>query len=247
MKRFVVGDIHGAYKALIQCLEKCEFNKEKDQLIVLGDVVDGWPQVKECINELLTIKNLIYIKGNHDVWFQEWFITKIKESIWTNQGGDATLKSYKDGVPSSHKDLITNAKYYYIDNNNNVFVHGGFNWNVSIEDDNINDLLWDRELFYYARINSNIKISEYNEIFIGHTQQKIGKPLNYNNLWNLDTGAGWTGCLTILNIQTKEYFQSDPVLKLYYNTKEYNIRIKSEEEYKKQLLISYLEKRRRYL
>lgn len=30
MKTFVMGDIHGAYKALIQCIERSGFDKEKD-------------------------------------------------------------------------------------------------------------------------------------------------------------------------------------------------------------------------
>ena len=38
MKTFVIGDIHGAYKALLQCFERSGFDYEKDHLIVLGDV-----------------------------------------------------------------------------------------------------------------------------------------------------------------------------------------------------------------
>ena len=56
MKKFVIGDIHGNYKALMQCLEKSKFNYKKDKLIVLGDTCDGLPDVKECFDELLKIK-----------------------------------------------------------------------------------------------------------------------------------------------------------------------------------------------
>lgn len=41
MRKFVIGDIHGGYKALIEVLVASSFNKEEDQLIVLGDVADG--------------------------------------------------------------------------------------------------------------------------------------------------------------------------------------------------------------
>ncbi len=34
-------------------------------------------------------------------------------------------------------------------------------------------------------------------------------------IWNLDTGAGWEGKLTVMNVDTKEYYQSDPVEDLY--------------------------------
>jgi len=69
MKKFVVGDIHGNYKALLQVLERSGFNKEEDMLISLGDIADGWSQVSECVTELLKIKNLIVIRGNHVLWF----------------------------------------------------------------------------------------------------------------------------------------------------------------------------------
>jgi serine/threonine protein phosphatase 1 len=72
MKKFVIGDIHGGYKSLLQCLERSDFNYEEDQLIVLGDVVDGWPETPQCIEELLKVKNLIYIMGNHDAWADQW-------------------------------------------------------------------------------------------------------------------------------------------------------------------------------
>ncbi|MCA9398849.1 MAG: metallophosphoesterase, partial [Candidatus Omnitrophica bacterium] len=55
MRVFAIGDIHGAYKALIQCLERSGFDYQKDRLIVLGDVCDGYPQAKKCISELLKI------------------------------------------------------------------------------------------------------------------------------------------------------------------------------------------------
>lgn len=50
-KTFVIGDIHGAYDALLQCLERSEFDYESDRLICLGDICDRRPHVKECVDE----------------------------------------------------------------------------------------------------------------------------------------------------------------------------------------------------
>ena len=44
-RRIVCGDIHGAHLALLQCLERSNFDFENDTLILIGDVVDGWPYV----------------------------------------------------------------------------------------------------------------------------------------------------------------------------------------------------------
>lgn len=37
-REFVIGDIHGAYRALRQCLTRSDFNYDHDHLICLGDV-----------------------------------------------------------------------------------------------------------------------------------------------------------------------------------------------------------------
>src|SRR5688572_7027518 len=102
VRTFVIGDIHGAYKALQQCLDRAHFDYLSDTLICLGDVCDGWPDTKLCIDELLKIKNLIYITGNHDIWALNWMKSKVAEEIWTSQGGAATIASYGDKIPFSH-------------------------------------------------------------------------------------------------------------------------------------------------
>jgi len=99
-RRFCVGDIHGAYLALIQVLVKSKFDYENDILICLGDVVDGWPQTKECLDELMKIKNLVLLRGNHDDWaidaYNEVMVDGVLDSefdSWYTQGGKETIES----------------------------------------------------------------------------------------------------------------------------------------------------------
>ncbi len=63
MRTFTIGDIHGAYKALIQCLERSGFNYQEDRLIALGVVCDGYSEVKQCVGVLIKIKHCDYIIG----------------------------------------------------------------------------------------------------------------------------------------------------------------------------------------
>lgn len=252
-KTFVVGDIHGAYKALIQCLERSNFDYNNDTLIQLGDVADGWDEVYECVEELLKIKNLIRIRGNHDEWFNQ-FILHNKHSIDWQQGGLGTLQSYclqldklyynknsggyitsllNTDIPTNHKDFFVKQINYWVDDKNRCFVHGGFNRHYKIERTLNHVLYWDRDLWLsalsYKQIDrGNVPISKFkikdnfSEIYIGHTTTTnwgSDKPMNAANIWNLDTGAGFSGKLTIMNIDTKEYFQSDSVLELYPNQK----------------------------
>ncbi len=94
MKTYAIGDCHGAYKALKQVLERGNFDYDNDQLIVLGDVADGWPETPEVIEELLKIKNMVPVMGNHDNWALDFLEYGAQPYDWTLQGGQATLDAY---------------------------------------------------------------------------------------------------------------------------------------------------------
>ena len=229
MKTYCLGDVHGTYKALMQCFERAGFNYNEDRLIVLGDVVDGYPETKECINELKKIKDLVYVIGNHDQWVLSWMNSGITQPIWITQGGDNTIKSYggQSGVPESHRKFLRTA-YLYYEQDNKLFVHAGVDPNQKdIKKQRPDLLVWDRQLIQSAwqkeHQKRDWKVMDYDKIFIGHTTtqwfKKDGKeilePIFACNIINLDTGAGWSGKLTIMDIDTYEYWQSDTVIKLY--------------------------------
>jgi len=235
-KRFVVGDIHGAYLALLQVLEKSGFAYKKDLLICLGDVADGWSQVVECFEELLKVNNLVYILGNHDSWFLDWLKTGTTPYIWTSQGGDASIASYiresgaeRRELVKRHIKFLEKAVAYYVTEDNKLFVHGGFNWGRPIAEQDIYDLTWDRNLlsaalYWQSNGKKGLKedrIKDYDEVFIGHTTtSRVDSkllPLHASNVWALDQGAGWEGKLTIMDIDSKEFWQSDVVKTLYPN------------------------------
>ncbi len=232
MKKFVIGDIHGNFKALKQCLKASKFNYDEDKLIVLGDTCDGFPDVKECFDELLKVKNLVYILGNHDEWAYEWYgqgkgdMAYMPKHIWTSQGGRATLKSYGLSMPEAHKDLLKNAKLYHVEYDYDdvyVFMHGGLNPNQkNMEKQDRDVLLWDRDLVQNARWKNNqrpdFRYAGFDRIYVGHTTtQYYGTtdPLKYCNVFMLDTGAGWSGKLTIMDIESGEFWQSYLARELY--------------------------------
>lgn len=239
MKKWTIGDIHGSAKALKQVIERSGADIKKDKFIVLGDVTDGWSEVAESIEILMTItiENLVYITGNHDLWTREFLnLETISTNIlpkyrsWITQGGQATIDSYKKNpeLLNKHLEFLNNSTPYYIDNNR-LFVHGGLIPNIPIEEQEEIDLAWDR-WFWMAtlegRIDKERNYQIYDEIYIGHTptikfgkSSKYQKPLNYGKVWNMDTGATYTGKLSIMDIDTKEVFQSDIVKDLYPNEK----------------------------
>lgn len=217
-RTFVLGDIHGAYLALRQCLERAGFDRSADRLIFLGDICDGWPQTKESVDELLRIPNLVHLLGNHDLWFYNWMKYGEAEDIWLEQGGKATINSYKGSVPEKHLDFIANATTFY-EENNRLFVHAGIPPGKRPGNCSQQQLLWDRTLpsmaMAFGHKAENVKLTEYEEVFIGHTPISSPHPVKFCEVWMMDTGAGWSGVLSMMNVDTKEFFTSDPVPSLY--------------------------------
>ena len=220
-RTFVIGDIHGAYTALMQCLALSNFNYKQDTLIALGDVCDGWPETAQCFDELLKINTLIYVLGNHDLWTLEWARSRIASDIWLEQGGQATVDGYSQGMPASHQKILAKAHQYYI-MDKRVFVHAGILVDMELEYQGQDIFLWDRSLCRLAlQLKENgdeKKLGRFDEIYVGHTPTTrwgYFEPYNACNVWMLDTGAAWDGSLSIMDIHTKEFFQSDPVTQLY--------------------------------
>ena len=227
METFILGDPHGGLRAIQQCFERSGIDKDNDRLICIGDVADGWPDVTESLEELLTVKNLLYIMGNHDYWLLQYLLYGLTPHIWLSQGGEASRQSYlknKDLI-DKHKDFYKEQPYY-LELDGNLYVHGGIS-HLPIENQSPHDLMWDRDMWqnalYSKKFRGITNIDErYREIFIGHTTTSritIDEPVNALNIWNVDQGAGWEGRLTIQNVDTKEFFQSDIVKDLYPEAK----------------------------
>ena len=104
-------------------------------------------------------------------------------------------------------------------------MHGGFYVGGPIENQSEYDLTWDRDLWWFAKqkqaSEDGLAAPDYNEVFIGHTttsrEAPSLHPVHASNVWNLDQGAGWEGKLTLMDVHTHEYWQSDIVSELYPN------------------------------
>lgn len=217
-RTFVIGDIHGAFRALVQCLERSGFDYEKDHLISLGDVCDGWPETKQAIDELRKVKSLTYILGNHDYWTLQWMRYGNTDEVWLKQGGAATIHSY-DGVADPEHAAFLKAALPYFVLHEKLFVHAGILPKRPLEQQGYDVFLWDRSLAntaldYYYNAKSS-RISSYDEIYIGHTPTTFGKPVHGGGVWLMDTGAGWSGVLSMMDVHSKEIYVSDPVPLLY--------------------------------
>jgi len=233
-RTLVIGDIHGGYKALIQVLDRAKVTSQ-DQLIFLGDYVDGWSETPELLSYLIQLKeerDCIFIRGNHDDLVLDWFKTGNSNPKWLQHGGDSTMKAYETVNPTLknlHQRFLENLTNYHIDSQNRLFLHAGFaNMHGPASEFHANTVYWDRTLWEMAlAMDSSLTPSDntypdrlklFNEIYIGHTPTtRIGetKPMNLANLWNIDTGAAFKGPISLVDIESKQVWQSDPVHELY--------------------------------
>ena len=105
-RTLVIGDIHGAYRALEQVLERAQVTT-KDELIFLGDYVDGWSQSAQVIAYLILLKQkyrCIFMRGNHDDLLLEWLKSGEYTEEWFTHGGQLTTEKYKS-IPEDKRQL----------------------------------------------------------------------------------------------------------------------------------------------
>jgi serine/threonine protein phosphatase 1 len=233
-RKLIIGDIHGAYRAVKQLIERLEVT-ENDTLIFLGDYVDGWSESKQVIEYLIGLESLcpcIFIRGNHDTWCEAWLKDGTANETWLQHGGALTVESYADvdvETKAAHLAFFQRMQNYHIDADNNLFIHAGFSSMHGPEKEMYaSNYSWDRTLWEMA-LTMDVRIAKdsksypkrlklFREIFIGHTptlNYDVETPMHAINVWNIDTGAAFYGRLSALDAATKEYWQSDVVRELY--------------------------------
>jgi len=211
-KIFVVGDIHGCLEMLKRLIDKIEWDPANDRLIFIGDYIDRGENSKGVIDYILKLKeNTSLIQcliGNHEQMFLDYLSGVDPESSLLN-GGLSTLKSYEKArqsqnnplIPYSHLDFFSSLlpmielERYYI-------VHAGFRPHISIEDQDLNDMMWIREEFIY---------SDYyfgKVVIFGHTP--FHSPVIMKNKIGIDTGAVFGNYLTCLELPEEKFHSVRP-------------------------------------
>lgn len=148
------------------------------------------------------------------------------------QGGESSIKSYEklsEEEQNKHLQFFENLVNFHIDSKNRLFVHAGFTNQHGPQHEHYPNLVyWDRTLWEMAcAMDTSIpeendtypkRLKLFTEIYIGHTPvTRVGfdKPANFANVWNVDTGAAFKGKISMLDVDTKEIWQSEPVYKWY--------------------------------
>ncbi len=133
--------------------------------------------------ELSENQQCIFIKGNHDVWCEDWLARGEGPGVWLSNGGKSTVDSYENYSQEDqeiHLEFFQRMKSYHVDDHNRLFIHAGYSSMHGPEKEVYSsNYRWDRTLWETA-VAMDKKLAKnsllypkrlllYKEIFIGHT------------------------------------------------------------------------------
>ena len=117
---YVISDIHGQFDALMQMMEKIDFNFN-DELYILGDVIDRGSKSIECIKWIMSQDNVLTLLGNHELILFDTYthnapafyksLTQLRE-IMSESEQKAVMKWIED-MPEC-KLVTVNGKRFYL-------------------------------------------------------------------------------------------------------------------------------------
>ncbi|WP_088066726.1 metallophosphoesterase family protein [Gottfriedia luciferensis] len=183
---FAIGDIHGSINELEELLK--EWNPEKEQLVLLGDLVDRGEHSYDVLvraQQLEKDYGAVVLLGNHEQMLLDWLEEpELKQAYYYGQGGLETIHSFFKFDITNRKDPnivaqlmksefeselnFIKSRPLYFEWEDYVFVHAGVNLNLADwKDTEDKEFYWIRDEFHYGK-------NETNKTFVfGHTPTSI--------------------------------------------------------------------------
>lgn len=229
---YVMSDLHGQFEKYLEMLKKIEFS-DRDELYILGDVVDRGPHPIRLLMDMSMRSNVFPLLGNHD-WMameilkklnteitEENFSTHLDEkwmeilSMWMADGGNTTMREFRALSMEDREALLEYFSEFAlfeeleVGGSRFVLVHGNlpnFDPQKTLEDyDGIGMInsRADYERVYYS--------DRY--LVTGHTptceinEAYKGRIYRKNQHIAVDCGAGWDlplGCIRLDDL--KEFY-----------------------------------------
>lgn len=220
---YVIGDIHGMVNELEEKLKliKLDSKEENPEIVFLGDYIDRGNDSKKVIDILCSLKNCVFLKGNHEDMLIKALKNK-KYNTWLSLGGYKTVLSYgikklnnldddsyslddeydmaNFKLPENHMEFLNNLKNFH-ETENFYFCHGGVNPNLPLDMQDWNSLLYGNNRFHYGEQN----VVYDKKIVYGHYARE--DVLVENNRICIDTGCGFkeNAKLSVLKIEGKNF------------------------------------------
>lgn len=210
---FIIGDLHGCYRLLMQAMEEVVFDKEKDRLFSVGDLADRGPSSERCL-ELIYEPWFYPVMGNHDLMFIQYMNGLPTDGDFLDNGGTwVKYSEYTDKLLKQIANDMVEKMSLAIEVEGAFRVTHAYWPSVCVaartnDDEDISFAMWDRNLHYrYVPFIQRLRargmlIEEYgftyvltpynpsNMIcYVGHNTLANGMNVFVDDHYMLDSGA----------------------------------------------------------
>lgn len=211
---YIVGDLHGCYKLLIQELKNINFDFENDLIICTGDLIDRGTENLECIS-LLEESWFLSVRGNHEeMCIKVLFDHKIRE-IHARNGGEwfyqlstkqqlEIIELFKQ-LPLVIEVKLKTKKIGIIHADIDIHEWNAFKQDIAQGDYKISGVtsaysnaLWGRGRIRKHSVHYDI-VENIDEVYIGHTIVK--EHTQIDNCHYIDLGSSFTKKLCLVKVQ----------------------------------------------
>lgn len=219
-RHILVGDIHGCIEELNELVKTIGFNRSKDKLILLGDLIDRGPDSIGVIRRAQELR-ADSVMGNHEYKFLRWLDN-------SNYGEASRISNFYFKLSDRDIAYIRNMKPY-IKIDNTVAVHAGLKPGILLEKQLKDDLFYLRYTDSFSNFISLKKIHASGKeelgarfwtefwkgpysVAYGHNVHSCDQPLIEEVspgifCYGLDTGCCFGGKLTAMILENKEIVQ----------------------------------------
>lgn len=200
---WAVGDIHGCFDLLNEKLQQIEFDKEKDLLVSVGDLIDRGDQNVECL-DLINEKWFRAVRGNHEQMAIDALSNMWSTHNWLYNGGDwFFLQDYEQEILSranlAKAELLPLIIEVNVNDKKTVIAHADYpsdeyEFGKTVDEQHV---IWSRK-----RISDNNvrEITGADLFLFGHTPMRKGAVKRANQEY-IDTGAVFGYGLTMRQIK----------------------------------------------
>ena len=212
---FVVGDIHGHFTAFEEVLHQVAFDRDKDRVFSVGDMIDRGPESYRAI-EFINYPWFHAIRGNHEQMLLDAADSLPISRNWITFNGGDWWREIPDHLQPRIRAIISKlplAMEVATPGGRVGIVHAdiptGLPWKDFISllnsDSDVQDqALWSRSRFKQIQLMGRTQPATGIDMLVfGHTP--VSRPVHEGNIIYIDTGAPYVndkslGTLTMLEI-----------------------------------------------
>lgn len=196
---FFVGDIHGQYWLLMEAMLEVDFDRKRDRLFSVGDLIDRGADSFKCLS--LAFEPWFYgVRGNHEMLAYDALHGDVDDmELWMMNGGTWALSENMVEVRQILDEALRHLPYareVEVAGKRIGVVHAEppADWADVMRPAGLQQLVWGRTRI---KKGDDTLVNGIDAVVVGHTILEQSERLG--NVQYIDTGAFHTGRLTLID------------------------------------------------